>query len=808
MAIQAADKKVTYQDNVRTVFENRCFNCHNPDKAKGGLDLTTYTNTMAGGASGEIITPGSAGDSRLYKSVTHSEDPAMPPEGDKLPKAELELIANWINTGVLETGSSTARKPKKPAFDLAVQNTGAGKPEDPPPMPEHLLLDPPVVTYRPSAQADIAGSPWAPLVALTGQKQVLLYNTDSHQLAGVLPFPEGFPESLAFSRNGSLLLAAGGRGGKSGRVVVWDVKTGRRAIEVGNEFDTVLAADITSDNALIALGGPSRRIKIYNTADGSELISIKKHTDWVTAVSFSPDGVLLATGDRNGGLFVWEAATGNPFYTLKAHSKAITSITWRADSNIVASASEDGSIRLWEMNGGKQVKNWTGHGGGVTGLDFTRDGHLVSVGRDKHAKIWDQNGTAKKDVTGFGDVPLVAAFSHDGKKFITGDWLGNVHVWESESGQAIANLAAAPPSIESRLAEIKKQIDAQMPLLAAATKAHADIIATIPTVESRGVESRKQIAALNEQRKAADAELQSARKAIAEATAARDQADAASKPTHEEPLKRANAELGAASGKIGKLDEGIAAANAALKARQDELKATQDAAAKAKAEMDRSQQALAAVEHQRQFWLAAQINTQRLNKADELAKQISELDFLKQDLTGADKLIADAQTQLAAAEKTAADAPGIIAEKQILLAAAQNAIPAIENKLRLAAVVLENKRIALENLSKVEPKSEELKPLIATATQEQQDAQARQKAEQEAMVAAQRAVSTAQNELETAQQALAAAPAAIESAKATIASAQNQKSEIEQSIAAQSPKLTQLEAETKSLWESYQSTLP
>ena len=290
-ALPAADaKKITYQDHVRPVFANRCLNCHNPDKAKGGLDLSTFTNTMAGGSSGEIVNAGSANDSRLYKSVAHLEDPKMPPEGDKLPKAELDLIAGWINGGLLETSSSTARKPKKPAFDLAVKSSGPGKPEGPPPMPEHLLLDPPTVTARASAQADIASSPWAPLVALTGQKQVLLYNTDSHQLAGVLPFPEGFPEHLSFSRNGTLLLAAGGRGGKSGRVVVWDVKTGKRVSEIGNEFDTVLAADITSDNALVALGGPSRRIKIYNTSDGSELISIKKHTDWVTALSFSPDG--------------------------------------------------------------------------------------------------------------------------------------------------------------------------------------------------------------------------------------------------------------------------------------------------------------------------------------------------------------------------------------------------------------------------------------------------------------------------------------------------------------------------------------
>jgi hypothetical protein len=805
----AADsKKITYQDHVRPLFENRCFNCHNPDKAKGGLDLTTFTNTMAGGSSGEIITPGASSDSRLYKSVAHLEDPAMPPKGDKMPKAELDLIAKWIDTGVLETSSSSARKTKKPAFDLTVQDTGSGKPEGPPPMPEHLLLDPPIVTYRPSAQADIASSPWAPLIAITGQKQVLLYNTDNHQLAGVLPFPEGFPEHLSFSRNGSLLLAAGGRGGKSGRVVIWDVKTGKRAIEVGNEFDTVLAADITSDHTLVALGGPSRRIKIFNTSDGSELISIKKHTDWITTISFSPDGVLLATGDRNGGLFVWEAATGNPFYTLKAHSKAITSITWRADSNIVGSASEDGSIRLWEMKEGKQVKNWTGHGSGVTDLEFTHDGHLVSVGRDKHAKIWDQNGTAKKDVTGFGDIPLAASFSHDGKKFITGDWLGNVHVWDSATGNSIANLAAAPPAIATRLADLQKQLEAHQPLVADLSKKHNDFAGAIPPVKIRGTEAQKQINAFSGQRKAADAELQGARKAIADATAGRDKADATNKPKFEEQLEQANGALGAAAGKIGQLDKQLAEANNALKAHQAEFKVAQEKANKAEAELSTANDKLASLTRQNKFWQAAQINTQRLSKSDEVAQLQGELAFIKEDQASADQVTAAVQAKVTAAEESAALAPAATAAKQKLLEEAKTTIPAIDNKLSLTAVVVENKRLALENLNKIEPKTAEHPPVLAAATKEHEDAIARQKAEQAELATAQKVIQAADAEWKKAQAAQAAAPEAIQVVKVVLADAQAKRAQVTQLVEAKASQVSQAEAQTKTLWAKYQAALP
>src|SRR3954454_4923445 len=37
-----AQEKVNYQNNVLPIFRNICLNCHNPDKKKGGLDLSTF----------------------------------------------------------------------------------------------------------------------------------------------------------------------------------------------------------------------------------------------------------------------------------------------------------------------------------------------------------------------------------------------------------------------------------------------------------------------------------------------------------------------------------------------------------------------------------------------------------------------------------------------------------------------------------------------------------------------------------------------------------------------------------------------
>ena len=408
----------------------------------------------------------------------------MPPKGEKLAKDKLDLINSWISSGLLENSGSKAKK-AKPTFNLALETSPTGKPDGPPPMPESLTLEPVATSARAASALDIASSPWAPLIAIAVPKQVLLYNSDNLQLNGILPFPEGTPSTLSFSRNGSILIAGGGRGGKIGKVIGWEIKTGKRVFDIGSEFDSVLAADITSDHSLVALGGPGRRVKIYETSTGEEVANIKKHTDWVTSLSFSPDGVLLTSGDRNGGLYVWEAQTGNLFYTLKAHTKSVTAISWRSDSNVVSSASEDGSIRLWEMNEGKQVKNWTGHGGGVLDMTFTGDGRIASCGRDRMAKVWDANGTQKMTTKAGPEIIVTTSFNHNGTKLISGSWDGSIQIHDTSDGKLIGSILGNPPHIATRIEMANSQTKLTKQKFSEAKNSHQESLAQLNSVIER-----------------------------------------------------------------------------------------------------------------------------------------------------------------------------------------------------------------------------------------------------------------------------------------------------------------------------------
>lgn len=466
---KADPAKPTYDEDVLAIFKQHCTNCHGNDKQKGDLNLATYAALQKGGSAGAVVTPGNPDKSRVYTLSAHKEEPKMPPSGNKIPEAQLNLLKLWIEQGGRENPGSKVSVAAKPSTDIGLKSVVKGRPEGPPPMPlaGKLKLEPVVRARRAGAILALATSPWAPLVAVGGQKQVVLYNTDSGQLAGILPFDHGQINSIKFSRNAQFILVAGGRGGQSGKAVLYKVQTGEKVVEVGIESDAILAADISADQTQIAVGSPSKLVRVYSTTDGSVIREIKKHTDWVTAVEYSPDGVLLATGDRNGGLFVWESFTGREYFTLRGHTGMITDLSWRDDSNIVASSSEDGSIRLWEMENGNGVKNWGAHGGGAASVRFTHDGKLASTGRDRVTKLWDQNGTVQKQFEPFPDLGLRVAVTHDNAKVIAGDWSGVVKTWNAADAKALVALDANPLPAAERL----KTAEAAVATAAAKVKA-------------------------------------------------------------------------------------------------------------------------------------------------------------------------------------------------------------------------------------------------------------------------------------------------------------------------------------------------
>ncbi len=538
----AADK-VTFNDDVLPVFRDHCLKCHNPDKQRGDLDLSTFGGALKGGSSGSSVNSGDPDGSMLFKVTTHAAEPLMPPNSPKIPEKQLDILRKWIEGGLLEGANSKAIAANKPKVDLTLSAAAIGKPDGPPPMPVKLSLEPAVVAQRQTVVSALAGSPWAPIIAVGSPKQVTFYRSADLEFLGVLPFPEGFPHDAKFSRNGKLLLVGGGRGGKSGDVAVWDITTGERVINITGELDSVLASDISSDQKHIVLGGPDKLVKLYSTADGSLETKIKKHTDWVTAAEFSPDSKFLVTGDRAGNLYLWESG-GRELFALNGHKGAISSVSWRADSGLVLSSSEDGTLKIWNPRDGQLVRSINAHRA-VLDARFSMDGRIASAGRDNKVTLWDVAGKNLRNLNYKGELPNRLTFSADSKRLFVADFSGMLSVWSTDDGNALGSLETAPPTLASRVENLSRELAARQQASDKAAAEFAQADAGLESSKERLKKSQDSLAAAEKAIPAKDKELAALREQ-AKAGPADDKRDAAIKALGEEikKLKESVAKLG------------------------------------------------------------------------------------------------------------------------------------------------------------------------------------------------------------------------------------------------------------------------
>jgi len=446
-AASAASDDVSYEEHIKPIFRRHCLSCHGDDKQQAGLNLQTYATTLKGGGGGAVVTGGRAGQSLLFKAITDPDDDArMPPNKPAIPQEEIALIQKWIDSGLREASGGKSLMPERDLSFTPAAGTGAkpATPAMPGTLPEVKL--PPMV--RPLPVLALDASPWAPLVAAAAQDHVRLMHADTQAELGRLPFPEGEPNVLRFSRDGAVLMAAGGRPVELGKVVLFDVKSGKRLAILGDEVDSVLAADLSPDQRSVALGGASMVVKVYDTTNGKLRYKIEKHTDWIMAAAFSPDGEMLATADRAGGLHLWEAAGGRALLSLTEHTAAIRALDWRGDSKLLASAGDDGLIVWWDVKDGWPViSKPNAHpparppgvygtlANGVVAARFDREGRLCTAGRDRSIRLWGTTGAPIDAVSITEDRPLAAAVTHDGRRLIGGDTGGAVRFWNLKAGK-------------------------------------------------------------------------------------------------------------------------------------------------------------------------------------------------------------------------------------------------------------------------------------------------------------------------------------------------------------------------------------
>ena len=113
---------VSFDQQVRPLFVKHCLACHGGVKQAGGLSLVWRDTALAGGDSGQVITPGDSEGSYLIERVVDpDEDYRMPPveHGRRLNEEETAILRAWIEQGAPWQQPWSLRVPTPPSVPEA-----------------------------------------------------------------------------------------------------------------------------------------------------------------------------------------------------------------------------------------------------------------------------------------------------------------------------------------------------------------------------------------------------------------------------------------------------------------------------------------------------------------------------------------------------------------------------------------------------------------------------------------------------------------------------------------------------------------
>ena len=96
-AARGADE-ADFRRDVAPLLRQHCLRCHNSEKMRGELDLSSAATAIQGGLAGPVIVPNKPDESLLLKRVING---SMPPQKDgrRLTPDEVQSITRWIQAG-------------------------------------------------------------------------------------------------------------------------------------------------------------------------------------------------------------------------------------------------------------------------------------------------------------------------------------------------------------------------------------------------------------------------------------------------------------------------------------------------------------------------------------------------------------------------------------------------------------------------------------------------------------------------------------------------------------------------------------
>jgi WD40 repeat protein/serine/threonine protein kinase len=277
----------------------------------------------------------------------------------------------------------------------------------------------------------LASSPAGKRLASSTERSVRLFDLVTGEPIGAPLAHEAPVQSLAFSSDGTRLVAAT----ITPAIYTWDMASGemsgaplRNPDWVGTSDWRYPAVVLSSDGAHALVKGKNDTAQLWETSTGKSVgrpLPVPFY-----ALTFSADGLRFVAGSGSTAQ-VWDLSSEHHVGKPLVHSASIDTVHLNRNGSKVVVGGEDITARLWDVARGEPFGASLRHQESVLVARFSPGGsQVVTGGLDRMARLWD---AATGEPTGppirHLDAVDRAAFSPDGRILATGsrDGLINIH---------------------------------------------------------------------------------------------------------------------------------------------------------------------------------------------------------------------------------------------------------------------------------------------------------------------------------------------------------------------------------------------
>ena len=264
---------------------------------------------------------------------------------------------------------------------------------------------------------------------------------------------------VRFSRDGRLLGWS-----ESYNVRIWDVATMRelpslKAPNTGLYPMGDAYLNFSEDGKRLATGGFDTDTIVWETETGKRLANLTGRTNMAFSVAFSADGTQLYSGDRTR----WDLRTGRGLRLAAKSSEKSFGFPSPDGRLIAVMRPTSGVLSIVEAHNGQQVHALTPAANAmvVQRVRFSPDSSLLAVtyapdytqqqtvtvtpqAQGSQLKIWDLKTGRELQSIVATDIPADAGFSRDARIIATIGMMGQISLWDAQSGSKLRDLTSSP----------------------------------------------------------------------------------------------------------------------------------------------------------------------------------------------------------------------------------------------------------------------------------------------------------------------------------------------------------------------------